>query len=347
MQNENEALHDDAIDDLFEEYGVELDEEAASEVNGEAAAGAVKKAIDGSAKKKQGSRKGDKLSTEDDPGVLPGAGNGSDTPGQTAKLEAYKKKMAKMEDEDEDEDDDMEESYDFSEDLDALVSSEATLSETFREKAELIFEAALNSKLDEEISRLDEQYQEAMNEELQAIEEGLVEKVDSYLNYVVENWMEENELAVESGLRADIAESFMTALQSVFTEHYVEVPEGKTDLVDDLATRIEELEESLNTVMDKNIELSEQNTKLAREAVIREQAEGLSASQVEKLIALSENVDAEDFEDFSSKVATLKESYFGVKRVIAEEAEPLEGDVERNDVSPMMEKYLAALRTNS
>lgn len=349
MSNYNEELQDHEIDRLINEMNetdVELDEEASSEVNGESAASSVKSSIDKSAKKKQGARKGDKLNADDEPGVLSGAGNGSDTPGQTAKLEA--KKMAKYEEDEmeDDEEEEMEEDVDFSEDLDALVASEATLSESFREKAGLIFEAAFNTKVEKEVARLEEQFQEAMVEEVQSIQEDLVQKVDAYLNYVVENWMEENKLAIESGLRADIAESFMTSLQSVFTEHYIEVPAGREDLVDTLATKVEDLEESLNAVMNSNIELKEQNEKMVREAIIRESSENLSVAQTEKLIEMASNVEFYSKEDFSKKVGTLKESYFGVKKVVGQE-EPVHGDSEQRNLSPSMEKYLAALRTNS
>jgi len=353
MSRTNDRLHDEDIErqlDEMLENDVEL-EEGAAEVDGEKAASAVKSSIDKSAKKKQAARKGDKLSADDEPGVLPGAGDGSDTPGQAAKLEAkhaMKKEEEDEDEEDEDEDDEeeMEESVDFSEDLDALVSSEATLSESFREKAALIFESAFNSKVEKEVARLEEQYQEAMVEEVQSVHEDLVQKIDSYLNYVVENWMEENKLAVETGLRADIAESFMKSLQSVFTEHYIEVPEGKENLVDTLATRVEDLEESVSDLMNNNIELKEQNGTLYREAIIREQTKNLSDAQAEKLIELAESTEYQDKEDFSSKVAALKESYFGVRKVVADENAPVEGSSESQNLSPMMEKYLAALRTN-
>ena len=322
MSNRNDKLHASDIDSMLDEMlenDVELEEGAAKEVDGDAAAKAVKSSIDSSAKKKQPARKGDDL--------------------------AIKEEEECDDEEDEDEDEDMEEEVDFSEDLDALVASEATLSESFREKAGLIFEAAFNAKVEKEVSRLEEQYEKAMMEEVQSIQEDLVGKVDSYLNYVVENWMEENELAIESGLRADIAESFMKSLQSVFTEHYIEVPEGKENLVDSLASRVEELEESLNELMNDNIILNEENSALVRNAIISEQTSDLSAAQAEKLKGLTESVEFVDEEDFASKVATLKESYFGAKKVIAEENATHESNVEQQNLSPMMEKYLAALRT--
>jgi len=144
---------------------------------------------------------------------------------------------------------------DFSEDLNALVESEATLSDEFKAKAETIFEAAIKSKLGEEINRLEEKYNEELAEEVESTKADLVEKVDNYLNYVVESWMEENKLAVQSGLRTEIAENFMSSLKDLFEESYIEVPEAKVDLVDEMADQVSELEESLNTTTAKNIEM--------------------------------------------------------------------------------------------
>ena len=149
------------------------------------------------------------------------------------------------------------EAIDFDEDLDAIIKEEATLSEGFRGKASAIFEAVLTSKLSEEVERLEAEYAQNLEEEVSEVHTSLVEKVDSYLNYVVEGWMKENELAVQQGLRTEIAEEFMTSLQGVFKEHYIEVPEGKDDLVDDLNEQVTELEDTLNKTTDENIRLHE------------------------------------------------------------------------------------------
>lgn len=146
---------------------------------------------------------------------------------------------------------------DYQEDLDSLVAEEATLSDGFQAKAGIIFEAALKSKVSAEIERLESEYVQNLEEEVTEIKSELVEKVDSYLNYVVGNWMEENKVAVETGLRTEIAEDFMASLQSVFKEHYIEIPEGKVDLVDELAEQVAELEESLNKSIEENIALTE------------------------------------------------------------------------------------------
>jgi hypothetical protein len=237
------------------------------------------------------------------------------------------------------------ESYDFSDDLNALVSEEATLSEGFKEKAGLIFEAAIQAKVADEVARLEESYAEQLDEEIKSTKEDLVEKVDNYLNYVVENWMEENKLAIQAGLRAEIAEGFMNSLKDLFVESYIEVPESKVDLVDDLAQEVQDLEEQLNDQTQKNIEMTESLNELQRKDIIREASKDLAETQVAKLEKLAEGVAFEGYEEFTTKVATLKESYFkaeAVESVIAEETEEESGDsVEINEA---MSQYLTAIR---
>jgi hypothetical protein len=235
---------------------------------------------------------------------------------------------------------------DFSEDLNALVESEATLSEEFKAKTAIIFEAAVKQKLSEEIDRLETEYQQQLDEEIQATKEDLVEKVDGYLNYVVEQWMEDNKLAIQTGLRTEIAEGFMDKLKDLFVESYVEVPESKVDLVDELAEANEELEEQVNVATAKSIELAEELESYKREAVIREAAKDLAETQVEKLRSLAENIDFEDDETFASKVKTIKESYFSKKTTESVIEESIDDDAADSEVevSPMMEQYLAAIR---
>jgi len=233
---------------------------------------------------------------------------------------------------------------DFSEDLNALVESEATLSEEFKAKTAVIFEAAVKSKIAEEINRLEEEYAQQLDEEVQATKADLVEKVDSYLNYVVESWMEENKLAIQSGLRAEIAEGFMDKLKDLFTESYVEVPESKIDLVDELATANEELEEQVNQATAKSMELAEELEGLKREAIIREASKDLAETQVEKLAGLAESVEFGSVEEFTSKVATLKESYFAKKTTTESIVEDTDEEPETQEVSAMMEQYIQALR---
>tara|TARA_R110000851_G_scaffold230898_5_gene383698 strand:+ start:7509 stop:8492 length:984 start_codon:yes stop_codon:yes gene_type:complete len=230
----------------------------------------------------------------------------------------------------------------FKDDLDALVESEATLSEGFRAKASVIFEAALTSKISETVDRLEAEYADALTEETASIKEDLVEKVDGYLNYVVETWMEDNTLEVEKGIRTEIAESFIDSLQVVFKEHYVEVPEGKVDLVDELSNKVGALEEDYNAEIARSIVLKEENAKLVKEQVIRESSIGLSESEIEKLKSLVEDVAFDNAEAFVTKVQTLKESYFKTTIVSNDEEELNEASV---DVSGSMSRYVAALKT--
>ena len=247
------------------------------------------------------------------------------------------------------EEDELQYQPDFSEDLNALINDEATLSEEFRTKAGTIFEAAIKHKLSEEIDRLEAKYEEELSEELESTKADMVEKVDSYLNYVVEQWMEDNQVAIQSGLRAEIAENFMTGLQGLFEENYIEVPESKVDLVDDLADTVEELEESLNVTTAKAIELSEELEVYKRDAVIREYSRDLAETQREKLASLVEDIDFEDEETFAQKVATVKESYFN--KEVKESTEAAYTEAEEGDspvaTSGSMDMYLRALaKTN-
>jgi len=233
---------------------------------------------------------------------------------------------------------------DFSDDLNALVESEATLSEDFKAKTAVIFEAAVKSKIASEINRLEEEYAQQLDEEVQATKADLVEKVDSYLNYVVETWMEENKLAIQSGLRAEIAEGFMDKLKDLFVESYVEVPESKVDLVDELATANDELEEQVNEATAKAMQLAEELESYKRAAVIREAAKDLAETQVEKLTSLAESIEFGSEKEFASKVATLKESYFAKKTTAESIIEETEEESDTQEVSGMMEQYVAALR---
>tara|TARA_A100001201_G_scaffold141519_1_gene137182 strand:- start:214 stop:1293 length:1080 start_codon:yes stop_codon:yes gene_type:complete len=238
----------------------------------------------------------------------------------------------------------VETNVDFSNDLNALVESEATLSAEFKTKAATIFEAALKTKLSEEIDRIEDQYKNELNEEITATKAELVEKVDNYLNYVVENWMKENKLAIQSGLRTEIAEGFMNNLKDLFTESYIEVPESKVDLVDDLSDQVAELEEQLNKQTEQSMNQSAELESLKRDSVIREACKGLAETQVEKLIKLAENVDFEDEESFTNKVNTLKENYFKTKTQNVSEEQVDEDESTPVVASGTMDKYLEAIR---
>ena len=271
-------------------------------------------------------RKGDKSNSEPMPKVTPGDPDKHSAKGMKAE--------------------DVEFDGDFSEDLNALVESEATLSEEFKAKTAVIFEAAVKSKIATEINRLEEEYATQLDEEVTSIKTDLVEKVDSYLDYVVEQWMEDNKLAIQSGLRTEVAEGFMNKLKDLFVESYVDVPESKVDLVDELATAHEELEESYNDAVAKAIEIAEELESYKRKDIIREASRDLAETQIEKLTSLAESIEFESEEAFAAKVATLKESYFSGKTatsVIAEESEDDTAD-EAVETSAMMESYIQALR---
>lgn len=236
--------------------------------------------------------------------------------------------------------------YDFNEDLNALVANEATLSEEFKEKASVIFDAAIKHKLSEEIERLEENYANELAEELDRTKEDLVEKIDGYLNYVVEQWMEENKIAIQTGLRTEIAENFMTNLKNLFEESYIEVPESKVDLVDGLAEQVEELETALNEQTSKMISITEELDLFKRYEVIREASRDLAQTEIEKLTSLVRDIDFEDEETFASKVKTIKESYFKKEEVKGLSLESSD-DVEETEVSDQMSQYINALRKAS
>lgn len=231
--------------------------------------------------------------------------------------------------------------------LNALVESEATLSDEFKEKTAVIFEAAVKSKLSEEIDRLESQYKEELEEEISSTKSEMVEKVDSYLNYVVENWMKENELQVENGLRTEIAEGFMSKLKDLFSESYIEVPESKVDLVDELAEQVEELESKLNETTQKVIDQSGELEEMKKEEIIRESSSDLADTQVEKLKTLVNDLDFEDAEKFAEKVKTVKEAHFsnepsGSDEIISEETEGESDELIESNSS--MDRYVSTLR---
>ena len=238
------------------------------------------------------------------------------------------------------------EAVDFDEDLDALIKEEATLSDEFRGKAGAIFEAVLTSKLTAEVDRLESEYAQNLEEEVADIQNDLVEKVNGYLDYVVENWMKENEVAVTNGLRTEIAEDFMTSLQSVFKEHYIEVPEGKVDLVDELNEQVTELEGVLNKTTEDNIELHQKVQEFEKVEVVREQSSGLAETEAEKLASLVEDIEFDNRESFEMKVKTVKESYF--EKEVTESVDEVdsllgEENVSEEAVSEAMAKYTQAI----
>ena len=346
--------------DQIQDQDVELDEneieEAHDPKNAEAQSIASVKGAEGKGKtaKEPGGKGGAKDPMQNLPGTKAGMINAMYMKASKMKKEElagmYSKLMGETVAEEVEGDDQpiVEYQADFSSDLDALIESEATLSEEFKAKTAVIFEAAIKSKLAEEIDRLEDNYATELEEEVSATKADMVEKVDSYLNYVVEGWMEENKLAVQSGLRTEIAEKFMNSLKDLFTESYIEVPESKVDLVDELAEEVAELEEALNASTAKAIQVSEELEVMKRASVIREASKDLAETQVEKLAKLVENIDFEDEATFAEKVRTVKESYFkkdAVESVIEDTIEDDDGNIVES--SDTMAQYLTAIRKAS
>ena len=354
MTDENQVedqdlLHDDDENEIMEKAALDLKNAEAQSV------ASVDKAGDatGSAPKRKGDQ-GKQDPMPKLPGTKAGMINAMYSKMNNMSTEQLRgllsKTMSESVDEENSETEVMEIDYDvdFSADLNAIMENEATLSEEFKEKTAVIFEAAIKSKLAEEIDRLEEKYHEELEAEINSTKEDLVEKVDSYLNYVVEGWMEENKLAVQNGLRTEIAESFMNNLKDLFTESYIEVPESKIDLVDDLADQVAELEESLNTTTADAIEMAEELEAYKRDAIIQEASRDLADTQVEKLKSLVNDIDFDDEETFAQKVATVKESYFTKKAVTeSTDFESDNEDGETVEVSGSMAQYINALQSTS
>lgn len=233
------------------------------------------------------------------------------------------------------------EDVDVTADVNALVNGE-DLSEEFKEKATTIFEAALVSKLNEEIEKLEEQYAAQLNEQIEVAKEEMTAKVDAFLNYVVEQWIQDNKLAVDHGVRTEIAESFMSALKDVFVEHYMDIPEEKYDMVEGMTEKLDEMEQKLNEQIEKNIELNSALGEFIKESIVAEVSQGLADTQKEKLASLSEGVEFSDEETYREKIETIKENYFPksqVSEMIAEASEP----VIEQEVPAHMKAYVQAI----
>ena len=203
-------------------------------------------------------------------------------------------------------------SLDIKSDIDALVG-DADLSEEFKTKAATIFEAAITSKVKAEQERLQSEYDTKFEEEISKSKSELTEKVDSYLNYVVEEWMKENKLALERGIKGEIAEDFIGGLKKLFEDHYIDVPDEKYDVLEDQAGKIEDLEKKLNEEIEKNVEMNKVNGGYKRQEIIDEHSKDLADTAKEKFDSLVEGVEYSSEEDFAKKVETIKESYFGQK----------------------------------
>lgn len=239
-------------------------------------------------------------------------------------VEEYKdKEKDKEDDEDEDEKDDEDEDEDEDEDkkedrkkmmkehVDALLAGE-NLSEDFRSKAETIFESAVSVRVNEEVSVLEEAYAASLEEEVANIRAELTEQVNDYLNYVVEQWVSENEVAVEAGLRTELTEEFISGLRNLFAEHYIDIPEDKVDVLENLGSKVEELENRLNEEIENNISLTKMISESRKSEIVSDVCSDLTITQAEKLRSLCENIEFTTADEYAHKVSTLKESYFPV-----------------------------------
>jgi hypothetical protein len=234
------------------------------------------------------------------------------------------------------------------EDVEEMFSG-SDLSEEFKEKASTLFEAAVTARIITETARLEEEFETKLTEAVAEINEELTSKVDAYLDYVVENWMKENEVAVESTLRNEIMEEFIEGLKTLFAEHYIDVPQDKVDVLESLADKVSELEAKLDEVINENVELSRAFVEVEKKEVFESYLDDLALSQQEKFKALAEGIDFDgDVEVYSRKLAIIKENYFGDKRVVASsniEEETFEGDVSAETVSmdPSVNRYVQAI----
>jgi hypothetical protein len=243
-----------------------------------------------------------------------------------------------------------EEEFDIEEDVNALLEGE-DLSEEFQEKARTIFEAAIRSKVNAIKEDLEAQYEATLVEELESIKESLVERVDAYLEYVADEWIQENALAVEAGLQSEISESFMTGLKGLFEEHYVSIPEEKYDVIESMVDKLDEMEGKLNEQIEKNIALNQRLAESVADVIFSDVSEGLALSQKDKLASLAENVEFDGEANYREKLVTLRESYFPTRTTSAQtrnQSENLSEEVDfstnTDAVGGVMSTYLQTLQ---
>ena len=231
---------------------------------------------------------------------------------------------------------------DLSADVAALTEGEE-LSEEFKAKAATIFEAAVVSRLNEELKTMHEEYASVLEEEIETVKNELAEKVDEYLSYAVDQWVNKNELAIEHGIKTEMAESVMEGLKQVFTENAIELPDEKVDLVDEMTEQLDIMEKKLNDQIEENVALVREIGGYTKNGIVSEVSEGLSLTQKEKLAALAEAVEFEDETSYREKVATLRESYFSTKPEVTPSELTEDVKVENQDVGDTMSAYVNAL----
>ena len=234
---------------------------------------------------------------------------------------------------------------DVKEHVDALMNGEGDLSEEFKRKAATVFEAAVKSKVRDEVSRLEDDYRKDLDENINTNKDELTEKVDTYLNYVCEEWTKENELAIERGLKGEIAEDFISGLKQLFEDHYIDIPNEKYDVLEAQSEKISQLEAKLNEAIERNVSMKTNNAQLVREQVISEMSTDLAETEIEKFKSLTEDIDFADEASYREKLETLKENYFPKqKTVVAETVDNVEtGNAQDIDVSNSMTAYMSAI----
>ena len=259
--------------------------------------------------------------------------------------------VAEATDEEVQEETETEAEYSVEEDVNALFAGEE-LSEEFQDKARTIFETAIKTKAAEITEAVKAEYEAQLSEEVASVKAELVERVDSYLEYVAQEWMTENQLAIEHGLKTEMTESFLDGMKSLFEEHYVSIPEEKYDVIESMVDKLDEMESKLNEQIDKNVALNKRLAESTADVIFAEVAEGLAVTQKEKLASLAENVEFDSEETYREKLVTLRNSYFSenatsAQREVAEEVEVAEETQESQSVSPLMESYLSVLQRAS
>jgi len=229
--------------------------------------------------------------------------------------------------------------------INALVAGQDDLSEEFKTKAATIFETAVNSKVKEIAETMEVEVQNNYEQDIANAKAELTEKVDSYLSYVVEEWMKENEIALERGIKGEIAEDFISGLKKLFAEHYIDVPDDKYNVLEDQASKIEDLEKKLNEQIEKNVELNKDNAEKTRSEIMSEVASDLADTAKEKFAKLAEEIEWSNADTFKSKCETIKESYFGKKEEVKDELHDVAavGEASNEDLSKAMAAYTAAI----
>ena len=236
---------------------------------------------------------------------------------------------------------------DVEDDINALIAGQE-LSEEFQEKARMIFETAINAKVAVVKEEMEKKYEEALQEGLEASKIELTERVDSYLEYVSGEWLEENSLAVEQGLKAEMSESFLTGMKSLFEEHYVSIPEDKYDVLENMVNKLDDMEEKLNEQIDKNVNLTKRLSESKSDGILSDVSEGLAVTQKDKLASLAESVEFESETDYREKLVTLRNSYFPTRQVASTQSEDSEMLSESKETvarpTGSMDNYLTALQ---